>query len=133
MTGVDPFQDCQPVLRWRARRAPAFALLAWLTLSGSAFAQAAIAGVVKDSTGAPVPEVLVEATSPALIEKTRTALTDTGGQYRIEGLRPGVYAVTVVRDGFRPYRREKVELTGSSTATVNVELSVGSLLEAVTV
>ena len=53
------------------------------------FAQASLAGVVKDTSGAVLPGVTVEAASPALIEKTRTAVTDSTGQYRIENLRPG--------------------------------------------
>ena len=65
-------------------------LLAWVVLiPASAFAQAAIAGAVKDSSGAILPGVTVEAGSPALIEKVRTAVTDGTGQYRIEDLRPG--------------------------------------------
>ena len=60
----------------------------------SAYAQSAIAGVVKDSSGAVLPGVSVEASSAALIEGVRTAVTDNAGSYRIENLRPGVYAVT---------------------------------------
>ena len=61
----------------------------------TAWAQSgAIAGVVKDTTGAVLPGVSVEAASPALIEKVRTGVTDGEGQYRIEDLRPGTYTVT---------------------------------------
>ena len=75
--------------------AKSVALVVVLVLSpGLAFAQAIIAGVVKDASGAILPGVIVEATSPALIEKVRTAVTDGTGQYRIENLRPGTYTVT---------------------------------------
>src|ERR1700704_1311569 len=109
-------------------------LLAWfLLLPGSAMAQAVIAGTVKDASGAVLPGVVVEATSPALIEKVRTAVTDGTGQYRIEDLRPGVYAVTFTLQGFSTFRREGVELSGSFTATINADLKVGVLAETITV
>ena len=63
-------------------------------------AQASIAGTVKDTSGALLPGVTVEASSPALIEKIRTAVSDGTGQYRIENLRPGLYTVKFVLAGF---------------------------------
>src|SRR5437867_6160590 len=109
-------------------------LLAWILLTPTvASAQAVIAGVVKDSSGAVLPGVGVDATSPALIEKVRTAVTDGTGQYRIEDLRPGTYTVTFSLQGFSTFKREGIELTGSFTATVNADLKVGSLAETITV
>src|SRR6188768_1581997 len=102
-------------------------------LPRAAFAQAVIAGVVKDASGAILPGVTVETTSPALIEKVRSAVTDSTGQYRIENLRPGTYTVTFSLGGFSSYRREGIELTGSFTATVDAEMKVGALAETVTV
>ena len=113
--------------------------LAWcllLTLSASpAFAQGqtAIAGVVHDTTGAVLPGVTVEASSPALIERVRTAVTDSQGQYKIIDLRPGIYSVTFTLQGFNSLRRDGVELTTAFTANVNADLPVGSLQETVTV
>jgi hypothetical protein len=98
-----------------------------------ALAQAVIAGSVKDSSGAVLPGVNVEATSPELIEKVRTAVTDGTGQYRIEDLRPGAYTVTFSLPGFTTLKREGIELTGTFTATINVELRVGVVAETVTV
>jgi hypothetical protein len=92
-----------------------------------------IAGVVRDTSGAVVPGVTVEASSPALIEKVRSVTTDAQGLYQIVDLRPGVYTVTFSLQGFQTVRREGVELTGSFTATVNAELSVGALEETITV
>src|SRR5437870_4557315 len=110
------------------------ALLAWIILIPSvALAQGVIAGTVKDSSGAVLPGVGVEAASPALIEKVRTAVTDGTGQYRIEDLRPGTYAVTFTLQGFNTFRREGLELTGSFTATINADLKVGTLAETITV
>src|SRR6188474_2835735 len=100
-------------------------LLASLVLvPTAALAQAVIAGTVKDPSGAVLPGVVVEAASPALIEKVRTAVTDGTGQYRVEDLRPGVYSVTFALQGFSTYRREGIVLSGSFTATINAELNV---------
>src|ERR671920_2528022 len=85
-----------------------------LLLPAAAFAQASIAGVVRDSSGAVLPGVTVEAASPALIEKVRTAVTDGNGRYRIEDLRPGTYAVTFTLPGFTTLRRDGVTLSGSA-------------------
>ena len=104
-----------------------------LALPLSAYAQASIAGVVKDASGAVLPGVTVEATSPVLIEKARTAVTDGAGQYRIVDLRAGTYTVTFTLAGFSAVRREGIELTGSFNATVNADLKVGALAETITV
>jgi hypothetical protein len=108
--------------------------LAWCVLVPTAlFAQATIAGTVKDASGAVLPGVSVEVASPALIEKTREAVSDGTGQYRIEDLRPGTYTVSFMLQGFSTYKREGIELTGTFTATVNAELKVGALSETITV
>jgi len=110
-----------------------FALTWLLTLPAAVYAQATIAGVVRDSSGAVLPGVTVEAASPALIEKIRTAVTDGSGQYRIVDLRAGDYTVTFTLTGFGTLKREGIELTGTFTATVNADLKVGSLSETITV
>jgi len=102
-------------------------------LPTAVFAQASIAGVVRDSSGGVLPGVTVEAASPALIEKTRSAVTDAAGQYRIENLRPGTYSVTFTLSGFSATKREGIELTGSFTATVNADMRVGGVAETITV
>src|SRR5438093_3453792 len=100
---------------------------------GSAYAQATLAGVVKDTSGAVLPGVTVEAASPALIEKTRSAVTDGTGQYRIINLLPGTYTVTFTLTGFSTIKREDIELSGSFTAQIDVALTVGGVSETVTV
>jgi hypothetical protein len=114
------------------RSAALFAALVvlWPT---AAQAQASIAGVVKDASGAVLPGVTVEAASPALIEKVRSVTTDDTGQYKIVDLRPGAYVVTFTLTGFSTVRREGIELTGSGTTTVSAELKVGTVAETVTV
>jgi len=99
----------------------------------AAFAQASIVGTVKDASGAVLPGVTVEASSPALIEKARTIVTNGAGQYAIENLRPGSYVVTFTLAGFSVIKREGIELTGSFVATINAELRVGGVAETITV
>ena len=99
----------------------------------SAYAQASLVGTVRDASGALLPGVAVEASSPALIEKTRSVVTNGVGQYAIEDLRPGTYAVTFTLSGFATVRREGIELTGAFVATVNGEMKVGGVSETVTV
>jgi hypothetical protein len=109
-------------------------VLVWLLLTPAiAHAQASIAGVVRDMSGAILPGVTVEAASPALIEKVRSVVTDGSGQYRIVDLRPGAYTVTFTLPGFATVKREGIELAGTFTATVNAELRVGTLEETITV
>ena len=110
------------------------AVFVWLALLPAiAFAQASITGVVKDTSGAVLPGVTVEAASPALLEKVRTAVTDGNGQYRITELRPGTYTVTFALTGFNTVKREGIELTGSFTATVDGDLRVGAIEETLVV
>ena len=110
-----------------------FALMAFVLMPAAAFAQGSIAGSVRDSSGAVLPGVTVEASSPALIEKTRAVVTDGTGQYKIVDLRPGTYAVTFALSGFSTVRREGIELAGSFAATVNVDMKVGTVQETITV
>ena len=104
-----------------------------LAAPSAAHAQSAIAGTVKDSSGAVMPGVTVEASSDVLIEKVRTAVTDGSGQYNIISLRPGTYLVTFTLTGFQTWKREGLELPGGFTANVDAVMKVGSLEESVTV
>src|SRR5262245_45755482 len=94
---------------------------------------ASISGVVTDGSGGVLPGVTVEASSPVLIEKVRSAVTDERGEYRIVELRPGTYSVTFTLTGFATLRREALELPPSFNATVNAQLHIGALEESVTV
>jgi hypothetical protein len=99
----------------------------------SAHAQASIVGTVRDSSGAVLPGVTVEAASDVLIERARVAVTDGAGVYRIVDLVPGTYSVTFSLASFSTSRREGVELSGSFTATVDAELRPGNVAETVVV
>jgi len=99
----------------------------------AAWAQSSLAGAVKDASGAVLPGVTVEAASPALIEKTRTAVTDGSGRYRIEQLQPGVYTVTFTLPGFSTVKRDALTISGSGVTTVDADLKVGGVEETITV
>jgi len=109
------------------------ALAVVVLVPNAVLAQSGLAGLVKDSTGAVLPGVTVEATSPALIEQVRTVITDSEGQYKILDLRPGVYSITFTLPGFSTVRREGIELPASFTASVNAEMHVGAVEETITV
>ena len=104
-----------------------------LCLPVASYAQVAIAGVVKDTSGAVMPGATVEASSPALIERTRSVVSDGAGQYKIVDLSPGTYEVVFTLAGFKTVRRSGVVLEGRFTAQVNAELQVGSVEESITV
>ena len=101
--------------------------------ASSLYAQAVLTGTVRDASGGVLPGVTVEAASPALIEKVRTAVTDGAGQYRIIDLRPGSYSLTFSLTGFTTVKRDGIALAGSQTLTIPIELRVGGLQETITV
>src|SRR6187401_2146534 len=104
----------------RACRMLAFLLGLVSGVPCDAFAQA-IAGAVQDSSGAALPEVTVQAESSARIEKIRTVATDGSGQYRIEELRPGIYTITFIREGFRTHVQTGIEITSAFTVSGNAQ------------
>src|SRR5690242_6088731 len=104
-----------------------------MLLSSVAYAQTAIVGVVKDTSGAAMPGVTVEAASPVLNEKAKSAVPDSDGSYRITDLRPGTYTVTFSLTGFNTFKRDGFELRAVFTATLNAEMAIGSLAETITV
>jgi hypothetical protein len=109
-------------------------VLAWLTLlPAAAHAQATLSGIVKDPSGAVLPGVTVEVSSPVLIERTRSATTDTTGVYQIVELRPGTYTVTFSLMGFSTVKRDGVNVSGSGVITINADLAVGNVSETIQV
>ena len=116
----------RPVLRF-------LAVIAFLG-AGAGLARAqSLAGTVKDTSGAVLPGVTVEASSPALITKVRTGVSDELGQYRIPDLPPGTYRVSFTLTGFATVVREGVELSGGGVMNIGAEMKVGSVSESVTV
>jgi hypothetical protein len=108
-------------------------LLGSFLLPVGASAQSAFSGVVRDSSGGVLPGVAVEASSPVLIEKTRSVVTDAEGRYTIVDLRPGTYKLTFSLTGFETIARDNIELSGNVTVPINIELKVGALEETLTV
>ena len=118
----------------RSQLARTLLAVACLTfLPAAAYAQASLAGVVRDSSGAVLPGVTVEAASSVLIEKVRTSITDGTGQYRIPELPAGTYAVTFTLPGFSTIQRQEVAVGGVGVITINADMRVGSLEETITV
>src|SRR6266540_4371651 len=101
--------------------------LSWVAvLPASAYAQATLAGTVRDTSGAILPGVTVEAASPVLLERVRTAVTDGTGQYRLPELPPGPYTLTFSLTGFTTVKREGIELTGVAVTAINIDMRVGA-------
>jgi hypothetical protein len=117
----------------RAFTSIVLSLFCIILTAGSALAQSAIAGLVRDESGAVLPGVTIEATSPVLIEGAHSAVTDDQGRYRVVDLRPGVYKLTFTLAGFGTVVRQGIELPSEFVATVNVDLKVAALAETVTV
>jgi Carboxypeptidase regulatory-like domain len=105
----------------------------FVCLPAAVKAQGSIGGVVRDTSGGVLPGVTVEASSPALIERTRTAVTDGNGQYSIVALVPGQYILIFSLPGFSTTKREALDVTTGVTLPVNAVLSVGAVQETVTV
>src|ERR1043166_2147151 len=109
------------------------AFASFVVLPATVFAQATLSGVVKDTSGGVLPGVNVEASSPVLIEKVRSATTDSTGLYRIPDLPPGTYKVTFSLQGFATVNREGVEVAGGGVTSINADLRVGTVSETITV
>jgi hypothetical protein len=111
----------------------ALVVCAAVLLPTLAYAQAQIVGAVRDESGGVLPGVTVEAASPAIIEKVRTAVTDDQGRYRIEALRPGIYKLTFSLTGFSTVVRDGVDVPSEVVITINADMKVGALEETITV
>jgi hypothetical protein len=96
-------------------------------------AQASLTGVIRDNSGAVLPGVTVEATSPVLIERARTAVSDGSGQYRITELLPGTYSLSFTLSGFSVVKRDGVEVRGSGVVPINADMRIGAIEETITV
>jgi hypothetical protein len=121
----------QAVLRKRVLFA--LTVVCVLFLPTLAAAQGQIAGQVRDESGGVLPGVTVEASSPALIEKVKSAVTDDQGRYRIVDLRPGTYKVTFTLTGFSTFTRDDQALNAEQTLNINADMKVGTLEETITV
>src|SRR5438128_7038616 len=126
----EPGRVAMPRQLWTGILLVVVCLIALPTLAA---AQSSMAGQVKDESGGVLPGVTVEAASPALIEKTKSAVTDDQGRFQIIDLRQGTYKVTFSLPGFSSVVRDGVELQANFTATINADMKVGALEETITV
>src|SRR5207245_9868379 len=92
----------------------------------------AINGTVTDTTHAVLPGVTIALSGPAVMGAP-TTVTDQNGFFRLPGLAPGDYQLTFELSGFGPVTRAGIHVSLGFTATVNVEMSPGSVAETITV
>ena len=95
-----------------------------VALPSVAFAQAALAGVVKDASGAVLPGVTVEASSPELIEKARVTTTDDIGLYRFSSLEPGDYSLEFTQTGFSKIEIRSLTLKARDRQNLRISLQI---------
>jgi len=112
------------------------ALALALLLAPAGFAQTninngALQGTVTDTSGAALPGVTVSVTSPVLIG-TRTAVTESNGEYLIPLLPPGIYHADYSLSGVKSQAREGVRINATQTSRVDVQMSL-AVSETVTV
>jgi Carboxypeptidase regulatory-like domain len=117
----------------RSFRCALVAVCGLMIFPAASFAQATLAGTVKGPSGAVLPGVTINASSPVLIEKIRTATTDAAGQYRIESLQPGTYTVTFTLSGFATLKHDDVIVSGTGVVKTDAEMRIGTVAETVTV
>jgi len=109
-----------------------------LTRAPESFAQTvggttgSISGKVTDTSAAVLPGVSVAISSPSM-QGTRTAVTAGDGTYRFQGVPPGDYRIIFELAGFETAAREGVGVGLGFTATINMEMRLGSVVETVTV
>ena len=106
---------------------PRVSLVYGQSLTGS------LIGTVKDPQGAVVPRAVGTLTSPALIGRTETSITNQQGQLRFPALPPGQYTLTVEVPGFAPYREEALRIGIGATIERTVMLSPAAIQESVAV
>ena len=91
------------------------------------FAQSSIAGVVTDASNAVLPGVTVEASSPALIEKVRTVITDENGRFQVVDLRPGVYNITFTLAGFKSVVNNRPDFEGGPDQPTSAAIEAAAI------
>src|SRR5689334_23949175 len=124
-------------MKW-TRVVPLLALVACgIGTTTPLFAQAvqtsSLTGTVKDETGAVLPGVTVNASSPSQVGGVQTTVTDSQGVYRFPALHPGVYEMEATLAGFKTVKRGNVVLALGTTTTIDIALAVASVSETVQV
>ena len=125
-------------MKWtRALAALALGCATLVANAAPLFAQAVqtstLTGTIKDGTGAVLPGVTVNVSSPAQVGGVQTSVTDSQGVYRFPALHPGVYELDATLSGFKTVKRGDITLPLGTTTTIDVALSVASVSETVQV
>ena len=111
-------------------------LVALFVLSGNPAAaqigDGSLRGYVKDQQGGVLPGVTVTARSEVLLAPV-VAVTDTTGYYRLDNLPPGTYIITAELPGFATHKREGVLMRAGLTFAIDIELTIGTVAETITV
>jgi hypothetical protein len=107
-------------------------LLSVVPLAAQSVATAAIAGTVRDASGAVLPGVTVTATQTDT-GVMRTAVTDAAGAYVVTALPIGPYRLEFALAGFRTYVQTGIVLQVNSNPTVNAAMALGDLTETIQV
>ncbi|PYR20647.1 MAG: hypothetical protein DMF98_23305 [Acidobacteria bacterium] len=89
-------------------------------------------GYIKDQQGGVLPGVTVTARSEVLLAPV-VAVTDTTGYYRLDNLPPGTYIITAELPGFATHKREGVLMRAGLTFAIDIELTIGTVAETITV
>lgn len=122
-------------MRRKLLSAASLAVALLLASSPVLFAQrttGTISGVVKDSSGAPLPGVAASVTGPNVVG-SQTSTSGSDGFYRLGNLPPGEYQLSFALTGFKPLTRRSVRVTVGSVSEENASLELGQLQEAVEV
>ena len=108
----------------------------WLicAVSGTAYSQTSgsITGEVSDASGAIIPEATVRV-SNTLNNFTRQTVTNSAGLYSVPEVAPGIYSITVVKQGFDTLVKTNVEIQVQQTARIDFRLSLGQATQTVEV
>lgn len=107
-------------------------LIALVAVAPAQDFRASISGLVTDPSGAAVPGAVVKVTQLETNE-TKEAKTTGDGHYTIPYLSPGTYNVQVTSGGFQMLRRENIVLRVADKLNLPLQLTIGSVSEAVTV
>ena len=91
---------------------------------------AGISGTVVDESGAAVPGATVSLTGAARREQT---ISEQGGTYRVSGLPPGTYVLTVSLSGFSTATRSDLVIGAADVTLPPIVLTLASLSETVVV